>query len=334
MEYVLWCHEWLGHYGLYILSICLGTFAVHRMARRYRSIKSVRAMSPDEKDAKLNSLAEPFGYAYDEKKDIFYTVTDAWQRNFGYRKAYDEAALSTFMIIHCLPVYFDYDGKTWLMEFWKGEYGITAGCEVGLYHADTILLPGQYGKAQFGAATDEEMMDMSVMLLQRMGEVFSFRMRHWWLACFAVGRPELPENLRTIYRLRFPDSEMKHAFLQGLFESGFSGKNVRSTSPNTVLLYHNLENALPFIGVRQWQKKFVHAYNSMLCYLYEWYTRPFLAQRDRILFLYMQLPSALRHFLKRSGRRRNLWRRRERQEEGKCGSPKRKAQKERKKYGL
>ena len=30
-------------------------------------------------------------------------------------------------VFMCLPVYFDYGGKTWLMEFWKGGYGITAG---------------------------------------------------------------------------------------------------------------------------------------------------------------------------------------------------------------
>ena len=304
MEYVLVCVEWMKQYGWYLLLAALTGLLIRRIGKRIRIMKEVRKMSPQEKEEKLNVLAEPFGYGYDEKRDLFYTRTDAWQRKFGYRKTYDEAALGTCMIIHCLPVYFDYDGRTWLMEFWKGEYGITAGCEVGLYHADTVLLPGQYARAQFDAVSDEEMMDMSIMLLERTGELLSFRMRHWWLACFAVGRHELPEDLRTIYRLRFPTLEMKHAFIQGLLQTGFPGKNVHSTSPSTLLLFHNLENALPFTGARRWQKKWIHRYNGALCFLYIWYTRPFSKQGDRILFLYKQLPFALKHLLKRGGRRR------------------------------
>ncbi|MGN0170449.1 MAG: DUF4474 domain-containing protein [Lachnospiraceae bacterium] len=304
MECVLRCFEWLEHYGLPVLSVCLVILLVYRLTKRYRNIMAVRAMTSMEKTSKINSLAEPFGYGYNEERDLFYTRVDAWQRKFGYRRAYDEAALSTGMIIHCLPVYFDYDGKTWLMEFWKGEYGITTGCEVGLYHADTILLPGQYAKAQFGAATDEEMMDMRMLLLKSNEALLSFRMQHWWLACFAVGRHEPPESLHAIYRLRFPEAEMKHAFLQGLHNTGFPAKSVRSTSSNTLLLYHNQENTLPFDGIRGWQKKVAHAYNGLLNFLYLWYTRPFSAQGDRILFLYKQLPFMAKHVIKRSGRRR------------------------------
>lgn len=287
-----------------LMLLLLGLFAV-LLVRRRKNRKLVRAYTSEKKEKLLNDLATPFGYGYDAARDLFYTRVDAWQRQFGYRRAYDEAALSAFMIIHCLPVYFDYDGKTWLMEFWKGEYGITAGCEVGLYHADTVLLPGQYGKARFEAASDEEMMDMSVMFMNRTGELFSFRMRHWWLACFAVGRHELPEELSTLYRLRFPTSEMKHAFVEGLLETGFSGKNIRSTSNATLLLYHNQENALPFTGVRSRRKMLVHIYNGILCFLYNLYTRPFTLQGDRILFLYKQMPFVLRHMLKYSGKRRN-----------------------------
>ena len=304
MEYVFACLQWLKQYGLFLLLGCLAGLLIYRLTKRYRSIETVRKMTSKEKTKRLNELAEPFGYGYEEKRDLFYTRTDAWQRRFGYRKLYDEAALGTCMIIHCLPVYFDYEGKTWLMEFWKGEYGITAGCEVGLYHADTVLLPGQYARAQFDAVSDEEMMDMSVMLLERTKELLSFRMRHWWLACFAVGRHELPEDLRTIYRLHFPTSEMKHAFIQGLLQTGFPGKNVYSTSPSTLLLFHNQENSLPFTGVRAWQKKGIHMYNGLLCKLYLWYTGPFKVQGDRILFLYKQLPLVVQHSLKR---RRNRY---------------------------
>ena len=33
------------------------------------------------------------------------------------------------MVFETLPVYFDYAGKTWLIQIWKGQYGICTGCE-------------------------------------------------------------------------------------------------------------------------------------------------------------------------------------------------------------
>ena len=37
------------------------------------------------------------------------------------------------MVFDALPVYFDYQKKTWLIEFWKGQYGINTGAEIGIY---------------------------------------------------------------------------------------------------------------------------------------------------------------------------------------------------------
>ena len=33
------------------------------------------------------------------------------------------------MVFETLPVYFDYAGKTWLIQIWKGQYGICTECE-------------------------------------------------------------------------------------------------------------------------------------------------------------------------------------------------------------
>ena len=38
------------------------------------------------------------------------------------------------MIMDCEPVEFSYGGKRWLIELWKGQYGITTGGEIGIYN--------------------------------------------------------------------------------------------------------------------------------------------------------------------------------------------------------
>lgn len=47
---------------------------------------------------------EAAGYSYDPKQDIFYSNMDAWQRNMGYCRLYDEAAAPMGMIIDCEPI--------------------------------------------------------------------------------------------------------------------------------------------------------------------------------------------------------------------------------------
>lgn len=65
--------------------------------------------------------------------------TDAWQKAFGYLDAYNRAAPYLSMVFDSYPIYFDYEGRTWLVQIWKGQYGICTGCEIGLYYADGIV---------------------------------------------------------------------------------------------------------------------------------------------------------------------------------------------------
>lgn len=71
------------------------------------------------------------------------------------------------MVFNALPVYFDYDGRTWLIEFWKGQYGLHTGCEIGVYCSDRILRPAERSAELFHAVSDEELLPMSFVLKQK-----------------------------------------------------------------------------------------------------------------------------------------------------------------------
>ena len=73
------------------------------------------------------------GFLYDPDQDIIYSRMDALQRNFGYAFGYDAAALAMNAVIDCEPIFFDHDGKHWMIELWKGQYGLETGCEIGVY---------------------------------------------------------------------------------------------------------------------------------------------------------------------------------------------------------
>ena len=113
---------------LLLILICCIRIQHHRRAKC-----RVRRRSDEEKLSDINQALQPFGFAYDLRRDIIYSLKHAWQREFGYGKLYDEMAPVMNMVIHSEPIYFEYDNRRWMIEFWKGQYGITTGAEVGIY---------------------------------------------------------------------------------------------------------------------------------------------------------------------------------------------------------
>lgn len=98
----------------------------------------VRRFRPTEDKQKqkdmLNADLEAAGFAYEPRGDYFYSRMYCWQRKTGYCRLYDEGASLFNMIMDCEPVTFSYGGKRWLIELWKGQYGITTGGEIGVYN--------------------------------------------------------------------------------------------------------------------------------------------------------------------------------------------------------
>ena len=82
------------------------------------------------------------GFTYDPEQDIIYSRQDAPQRNFGYAYGYDVLAPCTISAkIDCEPFFITYGENDWMIELWKGQYGIETGCELGIYIRPHNLTP-------------------------------------------------------------------------------------------------------------------------------------------------------------------------------------------------
>ena len=64
--------------------------------------------------AALDKILAGFGFAYEPAQSIFFSIHNAWQREYGYFPLYDEMLAPLSMIVDCEPVYFAYEGKRWL----------------------------------------------------------------------------------------------------------------------------------------------------------------------------------------------------------------------------
>lgn len=267
-------------------------------------------MSEQEKCSLLDDICSPLGYRYDCPQSIFSTRPDAWQKDFGYTYAFDRFAPFFNMVFDAQPVYFDYSGRTWLIEFWKGQYGITTGCEIGVYHADEIIPVDTRKKTLFQVVDENEMLDMSFSLRKNNTSIATLAQTHWWLTAFVMGIFTRPENLCMDISLTFPNYDMLSAFIRAMLDLGYTSRDMnvcghclsftftRPYTPNCNLFCRIIRR------ISLWSC-------NMLCILFNRITRPVNDTAEQLLYLYFYLPSAFRRvFLLHARNRQNRKRQR------------------------
>ncbi len=268
-----------------------------------KCIRKVKSMNKTNKIRKINELAEPFGFYYIEREDIFSSRKDAWQRKMGYGIEYDYAAPMSNMVIDSLPVYFDYDDKTWLIELWKGQYGITIGGEVGIYHAKKIVAPEKYAVTHYDAVNDFELPYISCRLMVKDRVVYDNQARHWWLTGFKVGKIENPKNITLFSAIHFENHVMANAFYNSLIKDCKDGISCKKC---TNVVYINMAQMEQKSFLRHIRRLRAQICNHLLVRLYLLITFPFKNTYDKILFLYYMIPRCARRILSIGGKRRGM----------------------------
>jgi hypothetical protein len=188
------------------------------------------------------------GFLYDPDQDIIYSRMDALQRSFGYAFGYDAAALGMNAVLDCEPIFFDYDGKHWMIELWKGQYGLETGCEIGVYTRPIgstglgyAMLDATIGQRPgdgvpshnlfYDCAADADRLDLSATL-HRDGAVLFTRgpEMHWWLTGFKWGVLSDPSQLSVDVAITLKDNAMRDAFMAGIAGRPYPNLTVNGTT--------------------------------------------------------------------------------------------------------
>lgn len=206
------------------------------------SMSSGQAVKPPSSSSgnlpKDMSFAGLYGMGYDVyggKQYIYNDDTDpnCVQANFGYNRLYDWGAQLIDFSIDTARMPFEYGGKEYMIQIWKGQYISgdlgTVGGEVGLYTRPkgTVSAIGHYSCAPY-----EEWLNMEMTILwdeQGNGNYLPQLTRvyelHWWPTGFVFGNlanKRDSDPLRVLCRITFKDDEMAQAFAQSLSNEGFS----------------------------------------------------------------------------------------------------------------
>jgi hypothetical protein len=273
--------------ALIILAIT-GVLIILESRRRKRIRSEYEAVFDIEEgaitgDDELDEIIEAAGYSYDPEQDIFYSKLNPWQRKMGYCRLYDEASAPLNMIFDCEPIYFEYDGKRWLIEFWKGQYGMTTGGEIGIYNTEgpDLVIPGFFNGTFYYCAGDEDLLNMSFTLLKDGEILFTREAKHWWLTGFKLGDFAEPSDLAMYAAIAFKDEEMCKAFLEGLIKAGYSEEEIYTDGIIVGLVFDEPRTPQPISRVPEtdW---LIQRKNEYLCKKYQEITEPYESFPEKI----------------------------------------------------
>lgn len=163
-------------------------------------------------------------YSYSAAGNYFYTDDNPWQRNFGFNRLYDIGAVFTVMYLDTFHVYYNHGGYDWMVQFWKGQYGLLfLGGEIGLYYKD----PGK-STQHFNCAEEDMEINMQMTVYREgYGELFTRPYApHWWTTAFVPGKlKKFPDRteLTMVAKLEFKTEEERAKFCKALekIEDGY-----------------------------------------------------------------------------------------------------------------
>ncbi len=190
---------------------------------------NVVASSNFLRDLLVNQQVLSYQYSYID--DYYYTNDkEAWQYNFGFGKIYDLASPYLLLEYDYIRVFFTYQNKDWMLQMWKGQYGlIFYGGEIGIYnrpHSDDGINEWTF----FNCPAEGDWLNMEMTLWhEELNGIWTREFtreytKYWWCTGFKNGhlRQEEPaDELRLTGRITLKDAEMTKLVVDGLKECGF-----------------------------------------------------------------------------------------------------------------
>ncbi len=174
-------------------------------------LKDVQDLLFASQDAeKTVQILNACGFEYDEKQGIYYSSVNPWQKGFGFNVIYDMSAPLAGMYYSTERVQFRYNDKDWMIQLWKGQYGMTVGGEIGVYNKTDKIM-------QYDCVSEEEFLEMSFVLYNQGEKMFERGPeKHWWLTGFKIMNIGVPILLDMDMTIKFPTKSMADAFEAGL----------------------------------------------------------------------------------------------------------------------
>jgi hypothetical protein len=290
----------LGGILLLLLAFIVRYRRKKRRKKKHEVIHPVTEIvgSTTERLEELNRELMPFGFTYEPYQDIFFSLLNPWQRELGYCRLYDEASVIMSMVIDCEPIRFEYAGRRWLIEFWKGQYGMTTGGEVGIYYTEwpDLNIPGVFNGTFYYCVRDEDLINMSFILKKRGNILFTRSGYHWWLTGFKLGEFSKPSELSMDITLDLYDRKMANAFVDALIKAGYTDEEFLQQGRRVIVRFDKPHTKQPL--TRSGLTEFIAMRNNeSLCVSYNTLTESYTDTLDKLEIVRSESPSMYNQIL-------------------------------------
>lgn len=189
--------------------------------------------------------AEYASYRYDSKNEYYYMDDkECWQKDLSYEQVYGDIAPAAGMFIDQVRVRFNYEGKDWLIQMWKGQYGfLLVGSEISIFTAPDGTYDGVSKDISPYRCPDKEdwlnIQHNTYFDSEFTGEyekIFTKPYgKYWWANGYIkdnLTKYTIPKTeLKTSSRITFKSEEMATLFIKGLEAAGF----VKADSVNSLI---------------------------------------------------------------------------------------------------
>ena len=222
-----------------------------------------RGLTKMEQDAVL-------GYSYNSEGDYFYTDDkNCWQYGYGYNEVYDQAAGFAVMFIDKVRIRFDYDGKAYMIQLWKGQYGwVFVGAEIGVYTTNEFKTAeiNQTDINHYQCADKSDWLNMSMDVFWDSDKNGTYEKlfsrpytKYWWCTGFKFGtlnRFSSPiTELIMKARITFKTATQASLFTSGMKRAGFRGASSSGSLSNDSIFQNGSDVYFRWYSVlTEWQK--------------------------------------------------------------------------------
>ncbi len=212
--------------------------------KEYKSTFEVKVIKKSTRTFNYLANHSVLSYRYSYVDDYYYVNQgSAWQGKYGYNKIYDLVAPYILLEYDYVRVHFTYEGKDWMVQLWKGQYGLLFyGCETGVYsksHSDEEdKVYTTYMKVD---GEDRPTMQTSLYRDGNLDGSYDYQFttpyeKTWWSTGFKYGkltRQEPASELRQSGKITFKNEEIANLFTAGLKECGFGESKSENTDIDT-----------------------------------------------------------------------------------------------------
>ncbi|MBQ7118507.1 MAG: DUF4474 domain-containing protein [Clostridia bacterium] len=160
------------------------------------------------------------GYQYNTNGNYYYTSSDPWQRALGYHEIFDVGAGLVSIYMDTMRCKFDYKDQNWMIQFWKGQYGLVfVGHEIGVY-----TKPKSRPNDHYDAASNEDALYMELTGYRDGKEIYHRDYgKYWWCTGFVPGTLDNlmdRSELSLKCRITMKDYDMLLGFCDALKSNG------------------------------------------------------------------------------------------------------------------